>query len=100
MHGKYSGLSYPFNIVLSNVIKLVNNPKLINNYFLFYRQGKSWRHLILLCVSCIFYEESIYEKKLHESRLIASQMISKRKINSLNNKDFKKTIINYWKILR
>lgn len=97
---KYYGFNYRFNIVVSNLIRLIGNKKLLNLDFKFYNFNISWRHVILLCISSVFNERNEISNKFTRSKLVANKLLRKRSIHNLKNEDFILIILSYWKTLR
>lgn len=96
---KYLGIQSKNSILISNLIKLVLNPKLINKTFKFYNFNLSWRHLILLTISSIFLESNS-NSNFVESRIIASKIFHLNEIKNHDSNSLIKLVSNYWKILR
>ncbi len=97
---KYLGFKYIYNITLSNGIRLLHNPNLLNYPFKFYNNSNSWRHIILLSISSAFSEKSLSNSNFPQAKYILSKIISEKEIITLTEKKFINTILNYWKILR
>ncbi|RLD86029.1 MAG: hypothetical protein DRJ07_01755 [Bacteroidetes bacterium] len=94
---KYLGFNYRYNILVSNLIRLIFHPYLLNLNFKWYNLNLSWRHIILLNVSSLFYEQNLKMENYRESKNIMSKLVSKK---SINDNDRIQIILNYWKILR
>ncbi len=97
---KYLGFNYLGNKLVSNAIKLMYNPWLINSKFKWYNHNISWKHLILLSISSAFQEQNYGDLNFPKTKGIMGLMISEKRINDLNSIEFKRQLIKYWKILR
>ena len=97
---KYLGFNYKFNIIVSNLIRFINNPKLLNLKFKFYNNKFSWRHIVLLCISSTFKEQYLGIQNFPKSKKIITKIVSKKSLDNLNNENFINTVLYYWKILR
>lgn len=94
---KYLGFNYMFNKLVSNLIRLLYNPNLLNINFKFYSHKYSWRHLILLSISTAFNELSSGSENFLETRNIIDRIV---KIKKMENQEFLISILDYWRILR
>lgn len=97
---KYLGFNYKYNLLLSNGIRLIYNPKLLGLKFKFYNQNISWRHTILLSVSSVFREHSLGDTGFQNTEYILSKLINKKDMNKLNRKEIIQIVLNNWKFLR
>ena len=96
---KYLGFNYKFNFLVSNSIRLIYHPKLLNCNFKFYNQNCSWRHLILLIISSAFYECGTGKGNYNVTKKISHKLFRNNYITKLNNKKFEELILDYWKKL-
>lgn len=96
---KYLGFNYRFNILISNTIRLIHNPKLFHFKFKFYRHDVSWRHIVLLTISNIFKEDYNALSDLSNSKKILSRIIQKKYLKNQSKKEFVLTTVSYWKYL-
>ena len=97
---KYLGFNYKFNIKVSNLIRIIYNPKLLNLKFKFYDNKYSWRHIVLLCISSTFKEQHLGIQNFPKTKKIITKIVTKKSIYNLNNENFINAILYYWKILR
>lgn len=89
-----------YNLIVSNAIRLIYNPKKLSSPFKYYNFKYSWKHLIMLCVSSIFKEHNSSYNNFSDSKKIASILIEENKIKNLDSNDFVMNMLDYWKILR
>lgn len=100
LHNKYLETSFKKNVLLSNTIKLIHKPFLINRNFKFYHHHNSWRHIILLTIASTFKEYSNDEFDFTNSKKLLSKIVNKKSIFALNSNDFIIIVMKYWKLLR
>jgi hypothetical protein len=94
---KYLGFNYFFNKALSNSIRLLYNPKLLNFNFKFYNHRYSWRHLILLSISSAFEEISLGRDSFPETKKVLNNIVKNKQMDT---QDFMLSLLKYWRILR
>lgn len=97
---KYLETNMIWKIGVSNIIRLVYNPLLINIKFYYYNFNDSWRHIILLTVLSTFNEYSQNNLSFPHSKIILGKILKKRFIIDLQGKEFISEVVKYWKILR
>ena len=100
LQNKYLETCFKNNIIWSNIIRLIRNPKLINKNFKFFQFANSWRHIILLTIASTFNEYSRNKLDFSESKKVLSIIENKKLIEPLENMFFVDFVLKKWKLLR
>lgn len=89
------------SIPLSNLLRLITNPKkIINKAFKFYNFRKSWRHIILYSVANIYQDLKNESEELLNTRTTLSMLIPNKYISKMTRVEVIAIVFKYWKLLR
>ncbi|MDJ0645802.1 MAG: hypothetical protein QNJ57_07465 [Flavobacteriaceae bacterium] len=100
LHKKYLGFKYYFNTSLSNFIRLLYMPKGMAMKLKLARFNRSWRHLILLCISSIYEEYMLGNNNFNRSRSVAATIFKSSVLSGLSQEEFMSHCLKFWKYLR
>lgn len=99
LQNKYLLTNFKYNILLSNLIKVVFKPFLIFKLRLI-NISLSWRHIILLSIASTFKEFYQQDYSYQRSKSIVEKLFKGKYVNRLEGIEFLEFLLYYWKILR